>query len=528
LIPLLLAAALAQESERVDVEVPDLDVQLFRQSLDAESTIWTNDAGMRPSKYFTVRTGFSYMRDPFLFQFDDEEVVALVRDAFQANVAGTFHFWRMRVGVDLPIYLFTTSDLATGSVGVGDLLLDLKGTILDHHKRGVGVALAARGSFPTSTMQLPLGNRTVGYEVEAIVDGALGPVLLALNVGHRGVGRADFGEDGLWRDALFARFGLGVSQRDNGGASIDIALSTPYDDFFNDRRTPVEGMLGGWARLGDDVVLRTGVGTGFTGAIGSPLVRAMLSLSYEPRWRTFEDDEPVIQYVEVPTEVDEPEVPPGPGGLVVRVTDQDGEPLNAWVEVTHITVPHLVEAPDGPTEFEVVAGSGKTEVPPGQVQVKVTSDGYATAYLEGKVVPDEVLSFSVPLAVQKAVLRDDRIEILEQVFFEYDKADIKAESFDLLTQVATIIDQFPQICRIRIEGHTDSRGDDGYNFALSNDRAESVREFLFQKGIDRSRLSAVGYGEREPLDPRENEEAWALNRRVEFIIESWDAEGVCN
>ncbi len=526
-LPLLLAAlvGLAHGQETAeDIEAPDIDVQLFRQSLDAEATLWTNDAGMRPNRYFTVRAGFSYMRDPFLFQFADETSTAILRDALQADVAGTIHFWRMRLGVDLPVYLYTTSDVVNGTAGVGDLLVDLKATLLDHHRTGRGgfvLGLAARSTLPTSTMSVPLGGRGVGYEVELILDGVAGPVLLALNVGHRGSGGAvDFG-DVSWRDRLYVRFGTGIMVRDNGGVSLDVTTSSPYASFLGAADTPVEGLLGGWARMGDNFVMRAGVGTGFTSAIGSPLVRAVLSVGWEPRWREFLEIEPVVQVVEVPVERPIDDTPPGPGTLIVRVTDGEGNPLNGRAEVTHISVPELVELPKDPTHLDIVAGRVEAQTVPGRVALKVSADGYATVYLEGKVVSGDVLSFTVPLAQAKAVLRDDRIEILEQVFFEYDSAAIKQESFALLQQVATLIVEHEQILKLRIEGHTDSRGEDQYNFALSNDRAEAVMEFLVAQGVARSRLSSLGYGERSPLDPRENEEAWAINRRVEFIIDKW-------
>jgi len=73
--------------------------------------------------------------------------------------------------------------------------------------------------------------------------------------------------------------------------------------------------------------------------------------------------------------------------------------------------------------------------------------------------------------------------------------------------------------RIRIEGHTDSRGGEDYNLRLSQDRAASVRAYLIDRGVAPKRLHSVGFGETRPLDPREIEEAWSQNRRVDFWIE---------
>ncbi|MDJ0803726.1 MAG: peptidoglycan-associated lipoprotein Pal [Desulfobacterales bacterium] len=69
-----------------------------------------------------------------------------------------------------------------------------------------------------------------------------------------------------------------------------------------------------------------------------------------------------------------------------------------------------------------------------------------------------------------------------------------------------------------IQGHCDERGTAEYNLALGERRAESARAYLIDLGIASSRLSTISYGEERPLDPRSNEEAWAKNRRSQFVI----------
>ena len=71
--------------------------------------------------------------------------------------------------------------------------------------------------------------------------------------------------------------------------------------------------------------------------------------------------------------------------------------------------------------------------------------------------------------------------------------------------------------RIRIEGHCDERGTTEYNLALGERRAKSTYQYLMDLGVDPNRMGVVSYGEEQPLDPRNNEEAWALNRRAEFV-----------
>jgi outer membrane protein OmpA-like peptidoglycan-associated protein len=119
---------------------------------------------------------------------------------------------------------------------------------------------------------------------------------------------------------------------------------------------------------------------------------------------------------------------------------------------------------------------------------------------------------------------NDKIELEEQIFFDTGKATIKAVSFTVLDQVATVMQTTPRIIRIRIEGHTDDVGNPKKNLQLSKDRAASVMAYLVKKGIDPARLSSEGYGQDAPLvDPKglkgkDLKDARSQNRRVEIKI----------
>ena len=91
-------------------------------------------------------------------------------------------------------------------------------------------------------------------------------------------------------------------------------------------------------------------------------------------------------------------------------------------------------------------------------------------------------------------------------------------SFDILNQVANVLKGNSQLVRIRIEGHTDSKGNDAYNKKLSQSRAESVRNYLVAKGIDTNRLVPAGFGEEQPVATNTTNDGRAENRRVEFVI----------
>lgn len=107
--------------------------------------------------------------------------------------------------------------------------------------------------------------------------------------------------------------------------------------------------------------------------------------------------------------------------------------------------------------------------------------------------------------------------ILKNIFFDYAKATLRSASHAELDRLYDLLAKYPST-RIEIGGHTDSHGDDNYNQKLSQDRAQSVVSYLISKGIDKSRLEAKGYGEKEPIDTNDTDDGRQNNRRVEFKV----------
>ncbi len=123
------------------------------------------------------------------------------------------------------------------------------------------------------------------------------------------------------------------------------------------------------------------------------------------------------------------------------------------------------------------------------------------------------------LKIRKAKLTDKKIEINEKVQFEVNQAIIKADSFELLKDVAEILKEHPEIKKLAIEGHASADGDDKANLTLSDNRAKAVMAHLVAKeGIDASRLTAEGFGEKKPIADNNTEEGREKNRRVEFNV----------
>ena len=103
------------------------------------------------------------------------------------------------------------------------------------------------------------------------------------------------------------------------------------------------------------------------------------------------------------------------------------------------------------------------------------------------------------------------------VFFEYDSNELTTEAQNKLRTKAAILRSNPGV-EMRIDGHADERGSTEYNLALSQRRAETVRDFLAGYGIAASRISTIPYGEERPRVEGTGESVWAQNRRAEFSM----------
>ncbi|TMQ21213.1 MAG: OmpA family protein [Deltaproteobacteria bacterium] len=115
-------------------------------------------------------------------------------------------------------------------------------------------------------------------------------------------------------------------------------------------------------------------------------------------------------------------------------------------------------------------------------------------------------------------ITDEGFVPLQPINFEYDSAVIKPDSYYILDAVVAAMTANPDYAMIEVQGHTDERGSDAYNLDLSERRAASVMAYLIEHGIAASRLTSHGYGKRQPVDLRHSEAAWAVNRRVSFIL----------
>lgn len=156
-------------------------------------------------------------------------------------------------------------------------------------------------------------------------------------------------------------------------------------------------------------------------------------------------------------------------------------------------------------------------------------DFYVSEKIDFETKDDGAIRFNIELEIEKyvdaetkIVLKDDGFTYveLENIYFDFNKWDIEPESASILKVLVGIMKKYPRM-EIELGAHTDTRASEVYNLRLSNNRARSVLEYLVVNGIERSRVTAKGFGKRKPLincGEKCTETEHAINRRCEFII----------
>ncbi|WP_291490044.1 OmpA family protein [Desulfurella sp.] len=116
-------------------------------------------------------------------------------------------------------------------------------------------------------------------------------------------------------------------------------------------------------------------------------------------------------------------------------------------------------------------------------------------------------------------------EVMQRIYFKVNSATItkidewgiNQNSPEVLNKIAEFLIQHPQV-NIVIEGNCDERGTDAYNLALGQQRADAAKNYLVLKGVASNRIETISNGKSKPIDPQNNEYAWAKNRNDEFVV----------
>jgi peptidoglycan-associated lipoprotein len=133
---------------------------------------------------------------------------------------------------------------------------------------------------------------------------------------------------------------------------------------------------------------------------------------------------------------------------------------------------------------------------------------------------EERLKAEMEAEVKPQIAREAEVKAipeLEDIHFDFDKSDIRADARDTLQKNAEWLQKNPDV-KIQIEGHCDERGTAEYNLALGDRRAMSTKKYLISLGVSAERIYTISYGEELPIDTGHNEDAWAKNRRGHFLV----------
>jgi outer membrane protein OmpA-like peptidoglycan-associated protein len=302
----------------------------------------------------------------------------------------------------------------------------------------------------------------------------------------------------------------------------EIYAFVPIAGSTGEAATPVEALAGLRLRVGDVEVTAAG-GKGLDQGYGAPNARVLAGVALVPRPSAPPPAPPVI----IPHDEPPHWTPPPPP------VDSDGDGLiDSEDKCPHEPGPRENGGcPDKDSDGDgIVDRLDKCPNEPGIAEL----DGCPDKDTDGDGIPDrkdkcpnEPETFNgfedadgcPDKGPELARITETKIEIKQPLYFASGKATIDKRSYTLLSVVATLLKLHPEIRKVRVEGHTDSRGKHDYNMRLSDERANAVvGHLVLIAGIDPTRLEAKGFGPDKPVRPNSTKSGRSMNRRVEFQI----------
>ena len=554
----------------------ELDAQNFRPAVGPYSIFKLETADTLDHLQPTGGLLLNYASEPLVLENEDGPTTAVIDQQLAMHVfAGLGLFDRVQLDLEMPVYFVNDGAFGQQTIEgsrLGDLSFRPKVMILSSQDGPVGLGAQMDLTLPTGDAESFVGYPGVQFEPSIIADARFANIIVATNLGigirqNQDIRNLQLGERfeyGIGAEAEFVDGLLRIGGELNGATE----LRNPFGEVDE---SPLEGLLGAKVVTPSGFRVTGGAGGGFVGGYGAPEFRAFLGLSYanlesDADGDGINDDED--QCVATPEDYDGFEDQDGcpdtdnDGDGIEDVNDKcpnqkgpednDGCPKAEETQdpdgdgvVENDECPEEPEDRDGFEDEDGCPdpdndGDGIEDAADNCPNEMEDKDGYKDEDgcpdkdndLDGipdvdDKCPDEPgleKDEGCPAAEPKVVRKKQEIQILEKVFFETDKAVIKPESFNLLQQVGLVLRSNPDILKVEIQGHTDSRGSAEYNKKLSEARAEAVKTYLVEEAsIDAERLTAKGYGEEELLDESGTEQAMARNRRVEFKIVEQEA-----
>ncbi|NUP07548.1 MAG: OmpA family protein [Polyangiaceae bacterium] len=462
---------------------------------------------------------------------------------------------RVLINVDMPFALVNmgdgvvaSNDLAFVSPdggGFGDLRAGLRVRLHGEYADPFQIGLGGYVWFPTGTDGDYITNASVRGQPQVLLGGLAGRFLWTVMVGAT-LKSVDSLDDQVSLGHQFV-WGAGVGCLLGGARNVQIGVESSGAMTLQDpskENTNIEALAGIKWRIVRFLEVGGGAGPGFTSGIGTPDVRSVFSLMYTPDVDERppyvppkpldRDKDKIMDDVDAcPDERGIAHNDPQKHGCPIRDRDHDGfaDDLDACPDEAGVASTDKVKhgCPLRDRDDDMIADdvdtcpdlAGLASEDPKQHGCPADSDGDGfaddvDACPREKGVDDPAPSKrGCPRAVR---VTETEIVILEQVQFDTGKATIKSASKALLDAVAQVLDEHPEIELVEIQGHTDNRAAKALNQKLSERRAQSVADALMQRGIERARLVARGYGLDKPVGDNATEEGREKNRRVQFVV----------
>lgn len=420
---------------------------------------------------------------------------------------------RLRVALDLPIQLLAHGRNAPGfrappaEQGVGDLRLAADARLFGEPGETVVVAAGFAFWLPIGQESQWISDGVVRFRPRVAVAGERGMFVYA---GSLGVGI---------RDAPDVNVTLagGARIQKNIVVGPEMFASTTFGDAFGKLSTPVDLLLGGhWLTevANQHVRVGAGFGRGVTQAFASPDVRALFSIE----WLGPELDLVHIEPILSDPDADGDGTPDSRDACVniIGVKDDDPKKNGCPPDDDGDLIDDLTDA--CPTVKGVKTDDPKTTGCPDLDRDKdgIVNEQDACPGEAGPANPIDARKNGCP----RAFVSGSRIELSAPVKFRPNGAELLAdtESDAVLEALLEILKKRTEIRRIRIEAHTDNRGDAAKNKRVAAARAASVAKWLTEHGIDKFRIQTEGIGGDRPIDTNETEAGRAANRRLEIRI----------
>lgn len=409
------------------------------------------------------------------------------------------------VGLALPIFAAQDGEADPIPAGLGDLRIVPKLRFFGGDKGGFGLIGEVR--LPThSDNEFSGGARSAIFAPRLIADGRFAKafriggnlgVLFRQGTQFRNIRAAS---ELTYSAALSYTFG-----GHDGGTTLGVDFHGGMGlAALQIEEAPLEGQLYARLRVRDDLAVQFGPAAGILPGFGTPTVRFFAGLT----WSKHRDEAKKLAACPECPPCD-PAVPPDQGLVRAIVVDPEDEPLRQ----SSARVDETLAKNTGDGVHEAV-------VEPGKHTLWVSSRGYVPQKIDIRVPPGGEVEKRVQLEPIEFIAEGDKLGYNGVVYFAFDSDQLLRESYDILDALVKVLDAYPSIKRLSVEGHADSRGPEEYNLDLSKRRAASVVAYLIDVGVDPERLESVGYGESRPISQYYRE-----NRRVEFVIKQGRVPG---